>query len=247
MPPRKGHYYDEDDFYDDGYADEEDYDDEYEQYAAPAAPAPKSPKPPTKVCCQRPRGYHAVPYHYTSKSHATHMLQSRQPAATGSNTTSTSKQLNKQLNKLSLGTIASDTKESSTGAAHCVPQGMMRVLVQKTSNSQRKKAMHPFCIDFATSLLEQGTSSSAKAASTCTSRPWAEYVSPPTLADACAQAARAERDVQNKPIIHLVVLGHVDAGKSTLMGKLLHQLGKVDSRTVHKHEKEVCVVGVGIA
>ena len=40
-----------------------------------------------------------------------------------------------------------------------------------------------------------------------------------------------------KPIISMVVIGHVDAGKSTLMGHLLHSLGEVDKRTMHKYEK----------
>jgi len=34
------------------------------------------------------------------------------------------------------------------------------------------------------------------------------------------------------------VIGHVDAGKSTLMGHLLYQVGRVDQRTIHKYEKE---------
>lgn len=48
-----------------------------------------------------------------------------------------------------------------------------------------------------------------------------------------------------KPVLHLVVLGHVDAGKSTLMGQLLHQLGKVDARTAHRHQKEASAAGKG--
>lgn len=33
--------------------------------------------------------------------------------------------------------------------------------------------------------------------------------------------------------LHLVVLGHVDAGKSTLMGRLLADLGVVTQKQVH--------------
>lgn len=32
--------------------------------------------------------------------------------------------------------------------------------------------------------------------------------------------------------------GHVDAGKSTLMGHLLYLLGNVNKRTMHKYEQE---------
>jgi elongation factor 1 alpha-like protein len=35
-----------------------------------------------------------------------------------------------------------------------------------------------------------------------------------------------------------LILGHVDAGKSTLMGHLLYKLGNVNERTVRKYEKE---------
>ena len=42
----------------------------------------------------------------------------------------------------------------------------------------------------------------------------------------CEQAAEEEkRDLKGRTRLHLVVLGHVDAGKSTLMGRLLHELG----------------------
>jgi elongation factor 1 alpha-like protein len=40
-----------------------------------------------------------------------------------------------------------------------------------------------------------------------------------------------------------VVLGHVDAGKSTLMGRLLHELGAVSSKEVHKHQREAAQMG----
>lgn len=41
-----------------------------------------------------------------------------------------------------------------------------------------------------------------------------------------------------KPHIHLVVIGHVDAGKSTLMGHTLFDLGVVQQRVMHKYEQE---------
>lgn len=41
-----------------------------------------------------------------------------------------------------------------------------------------------------------------------------------------------------KQHIHMVVIGHVDAGKSTLMGHLLYDMGNVPQRVMHKHEQE---------
>lgn len=48
----------------------------------------------------------------------------------------------------------------------------------------------------------------------------------PELRAKCQEAAEQERaDLGGRTKLHLVVLGHVDAGKSTLMGRLLHELG----------------------
>jgi elongation factor 1 alpha-like protein len=41
-----------------------------------------------------------------------------------------------------------------------------------------------------------------------------------------------------KDLLNLVVVGHVDSGKSTLMGHLLYLLGQVSSRTMHKYEND---------
>lgn len=46
-----------------------------------------------------------------------------------------------------------------------------------------------------------------------------------------------------KEVMHLVVIGHVDAGKSTLMGHLLYALGQVNQKTMHKYEQESKKVG----
>eukprot|EP00937_MAST-01D_sp_MAST-1D-sp2_P000818 g818.t1 len=46
-----------------------------------------------------------------------------------------------------------------------------------------------------------------------------------------------------KPHLNLVVIGHVDAGKSTLMGHLLFKLGNVSRSLMHKFEQESSSVG----
>jgi elongation factor 1 alpha-like protein len=43
----------------------------------------------------------------------------------------------------------------------------------------------------------------------------------------------------------MVVAGHVDAGKSTLVGNLLYKVGNVTQRTIHKYEKESQQTGKG--
>lgn len=48
---------------------------------------------------------------------------------------------------------------------------------------------------------------------------------------------------EEKQQIHLVVIGHVDAGKSTMMGHLLYDLGNVPQRVMHKYEQESKKIG----
>lgn len=43
---------------------------------------------------------------------------------------------------------------------------------------------------------------------------------------------------KSKEQLHMVVIGHVDAGKSTLMGHLLYSMGQVNKKTMHKYEQE---------
>jgi elongation factor 1 alpha-like protein len=46
-----------------------------------------------------------------------------------------------------------------------------------------------------------------------------------------------------KPQTNFVVIGHVDAGKSTLMGRLLYELGAVEERTIQKFKSEAERIG----
>jgi elongation factor 1-alpha len=47
---------------------------------------------------------------------------------------------------------------------------------------------------------------------------------------------------KEKPHISIVVIGHVDSGKSTSTGHLVYKLGGIDSRTIEKYEKEAAEV-----
>ncbi|ORZ01606.1 P-loop containing nucleoside triphosphate hydrolase protein [Syncephalastrum racemosum] len=49
----------------------------------------------------------------------------------------------------------------------------------------------------------------------------------------------------DKPKLNLVVIGHVDAGKSTLMGHFLYDLGQVNDRTMKKYERDSQKLGKG--
>uniref|UniRef100_A0A914Z894 Tr-type G domain-containing protein n=1 Tax=Panagrolaimus superbus TaxID=310955 RepID=A0A914Z894_9BILA len=52
-----------------------------------------------------------------------------------------------------------------------------------------------------------------------------------------------ERPKESKDSINIVVVGHVDAGKSTLMGHLLYQLGCVDQKTLNRYKQESARTG----
>lgn len=59
-----------------------------------------------------------------------------------------------------------------------------------------------------------------------------------------SSAARAPTK-PTKPSVHLIVVGHVDAGKSTLVGHFLHLLGEVSDNVLRKHQREATNAGKG--
>jgi len=48
---------------------------------------------------------------------------------------------------------------------------------------------------------------------------------------------------KDKIHVSLVVIGHVDAGKSTTTGHLIYKCGGIDERTIEKFEKEAALIG----
>ncbi|XP_034681216.1 HBS1-like protein isoform X3 [Vitis riparia] len=52
-----------------------------------------------------------------------------------------------------------------------------------------------------------------------------------------------ENDVLTQ--LNLAIVGHVDSGKSTLSGRLLHLLGRISQKEMHKYEKEAKLQGKG--
>jgi len=51
--------------------------------------------------------------------------------------------------------------------------------------------------------------------------------------------------VKEKPHLNIVVIGHVDSGKSTTTGHLIFKCGGVDDRTIEKFKKEAAEMGKG--
>ena len=50
---------------------------------------------------------------------------------------------------------------------------------------------------------------------------------------------------KQKTHINIVVIGHVDSGKSTTTGHLIYKCGRIDKRTIEKFEKEAAEMGKG--
>lgn len=50
---------------------------------------------------------------------------------------------------------------------------------------------------------------------------------------------------QDKTHMSIVVIGHVDSGKSTTCGHLIYKCGGIDKRTIEKLEKDSADVGKG--
>lgn len=67
----------------------------------------------------------------------------------------------------------------------------------------------------------------------------------PGLQSLCDQAAAEESSSGGKTMLNLVVLGHVDAGKSTLMGRMLYETGVVGDKEISKAQKEAKAIGKG--
>lgn len=58
-----------------------------------------------------------------------------------------------------------------------------------------------------------------------------------------AMSQYTKERASDKEHLYIVVIGHVDAGKSTLMGRLLCDLGEVSQKTLHKYEQESKKIG----
>lgn len=78
-----------------------------------------------------------------------------------------------------------------------------------------------------------------------TSAPTSRPVTPKPLKNRIDVVEEYQKRDGGKPGMNLVVIGHVDAGKSTLMGHLLVLLGAVSEKTYQKYERDSKKIGKG--
>merc|ERR1711890_148906 len=67
----------------------------------------------------------------------------------------------------------------------------------------------------------------------------------PTLFKMAPKEEGGKKDDGGKFHINIVVIGHVDSGKSTTTGHLIYKCGGIDKRTIEKFEKEAQEMGKG--
>ncbi|OPJ84911.1 elongation factor 1-alpha 2 isoform B [Patagioenas fasciata monilis] len=67
----------------------------------------------------------------------------------------------------------------------------------------------------------------------------------PKLAASAAPTAAPPPQKRSRTHINIVVIGHVDSGKSTTTGHLIYKCGGIDKRTIEKFEKEAAEMGKG--
>ena len=65
----------------------------------------------------------------------------------------------------------------------------------------------------------------------------------PARAGPVPSSLRLRGGGKDKMHVSVVVIGHVDSGKSTTTGHLLYKCGGIDSRTIEKFEKESAEMG----
>ena len=150
---------------------------------------------------------------------------------------------------------ASSTVEKKSGVS-APPPGWGRP--SATSNSanmngqQKSVSISSAVTDTKKNSKTPAATISSKPSSSATDNGKATKVKPPTspppsksssLASLPSPAPAHILSHTTKARISMVVLGHVDAGKSTLMGQVLLQMQKVEQRTVLKYQKQAAELG----
>lgn len=117
-----------------------------------------------------------------------------------------------------------------------------RLPPSNTTSSLPKRKLNP-CPS-----IVQAKSSSSRSQSPAS----ASAISPTDEPETRARTAEEKRDALAiyrskragcKEQLLLIVVGHVDAGKSTLLGRLLCDLGQVPAKLIHKYQQESKKIG----
>lgn len=72
-----------------------------------------------------------------------------------------------------------------------------------------------------------------------------EHTSQGNVSDDDEPSISTESQQDSLPKVSIIITGHVDAGKSTMLGNLLVQIGNIAKRTIQKYQKESEQIGKG--
>ncbi|KAL4448191.1 hypothetical protein ABPG75_005410 [Micractinium tetrahymenae] len=256
MPP-KNKYYDDDDLED--YEDDDYWDEEYEEEAPPPPkpspkpkPAPKPAAAPAAAAAKKlpqaaqikQQPYQLVPEAAAAAAAGVQRFGFDQPSPDDMVLAAQQKKgpgpaprpynpLQHQQQRQQQEAAQQAAQQAQQGPADAALAGGMQGL------SVGEPAAEPGAAQAAPQQQQQQQRGSTSR------RPLTEYRPEPELAAECERAAAEEAGAGGKPRLHLVVLGHVDAGKSTLMGRMLYELGLISEKTVHKTQREAQATGKG--
>src|SRR6266852_6377642 len=71
------------------------------------------------------------------------------------------------------------------------------------------------------------------------------FIKTPDFLLSVSRKERMNQTMSAKPHLNLIVMGHVDHGKSTLTGHLLFDAGYIDQKTIDNYAKESEKTGAG--
>uniref|UniRef100_A0A1I7UY56 Tr-type G domain-containing protein n=1 Tax=Caenorhabditis tropicalis TaxID=1561998 RepID=A0A1I7UY56_9PELO len=144
------------------------------------------------------------------------------------------------------------TAPPSTPVSTSIVRNMTAPLLQQNQKTSKNVNSRPSTPQMATpKKVQQVKNLQAEAAAPSMSRPSSEVDLTDFRRNQLQNIAKApvvprkapKPPVDEKDLINLIVVGHVDAGKSTLMGHLLHDLEVIDTRTMDKFKHEAARSG----
>ncbi|KAF8570694.1 hypothetical protein P879_03635 [Paragonimus westermani] len=153
--------------------------------------------------------------------------------------------------------VTFDRRRAPTQTKHTtvVPRGNNKPLVTvRSQNIEPQKTLAPDCRDQATPTALAQTLSERlelshlreRTPARCNALAGSTTTSPGKPIDRkmlLNEYLERQKNSNKKEVINLIVVGHVDAGKSTLMGNLLCQLGQVSSKQLAKYRWEAQKIG----
>ncbi|XP_061356396.1 uncharacterized protein LOC133300825 isoform X2 [Gastrolobium bilobum] len=138
------------------------------------------------------------------------------------------------VNSSKNGTVDIQSGEEKSGSLSALPKVKKSDEISFASIKVGKPESLPSDFDNMVLDVRSGNSDSTNAKGTC---PQVSYKPEKWMLPQQAEDTLTQ--------LNLAIVGHVDSGKSTLSGRLLHLLGRISQKEMHKYEKEAKLQGKG--